>query len=66
MHFIYHLPHRLRKTPHTFNASLTEEYPQRDVITLELGTGVFIKDVQIIWDHNETFNKTHRRGGAVD
>ena len=26
MHFIYHMPHRLRKKPHTFHASLTEEY----------------------------------------
>ena len=37
MHLLQHLPHRLRKqTP--FHASLTEEYPQRDVITSELGT----------------------------
>ena len=49
-----HLPHRLRKK-NTFHASPTDEFPQRDVITSELGTCVFINvDVQIIWDNNET------------
>ena len=42
MHIIERLPHSSRKQTCTFHASLTEEYPQWDVITSELGTCVIV------------------------